>query len=70
MEQLSPLLKRTEEGSFLSGFQASSNAGGGLYITIFLIFYLLMILFFFVMHPGTQVLHIRMVLISLKLSKA
>ena len=33
MEMLSRLLRRTEEGDFLRGFQASRNARGGLHIS-------------------------------------
>ena len=33
MEVLSRLLRRTEEGDFLRGFQASPNARGGLHIS-------------------------------------
>ena len=33
MEVLSRLLRRTEEGDFLKGFQASPNARGGLHIS-------------------------------------
>ena len=43
MEVLSRLLRRTEEGDFLRGFQASPNMQGDLHISHLL---LLMILFF------------------------
>ena len=51
MEVLSRLLKKTEEGDFLRGFQASPNARRFAYFSSFS---LLMILFFFVMHPGNN----------------
>ena len=51
MEVLSRLLKKTEEGDFLRGFQASPNARRFAYFSSF---FLLMILLFFVMHPGNN----------------
>ena len=54
------LLKKTEEGGFLSGFQASPNAGGGLHIS-----HLLFVddTILFCDASKEQLLHIRMVLI-------
>ena len=48
IEVLSRLLKRTEDGGFLNGFQANPNTRGGLHISHFLF---VDILFSFVMHP-------------------
>ena len=54
------LLKKTEEGGFLSGFQASPNASGGLHIS-----HLLFVddTILFCDASKEQLLHIRMVLI-------
>ena len=60
MEVLSRLLRRTEEGDFLRGFQASPNARGGLHIS-HLLFTDDTILFCDASRE--QLLHIRMVLI-------
>ena len=60
MEVLSRLLKRTEDGGFLSGFQASPNTSGGLHIS-HLLFANDTILFCDASEE--QLLHIHMVLI-------
>ena len=59
-EVLSRLLKRAEDGGFLSGFQASPNTSGGLHIS-----HLLFAddTFLFCDASKEQLLHIRMVLI-------
>ena len=51
MEVLSRLLKRTENGGFLCGFQAGSHRHE---VSISLIFFLLTILFCSVMLPGNN----------------
>ena len=63
MEVLSRLLRRTEIGGFLSGFQASPNTSGGLHIS-HLLFTDDTILFCDASEE--QLLHIRMVLIFLE----
>ena len=60
MEVLSRLLKRTEDGGFLSGFQASPNTSGGLHIS-HILFADVTILFCDAFEE--QLLHIRMVII-------
>ena len=60
MEVLSRLLKRTKDGGFLNGFQASLNTSGGLHIS-HLLFADATILFCDASEE--QLLHIRMVLI-------
>ena len=60
MEVLSRLLKRTEDGGFISGFQANPNTHGGLHIS-----HLLFAddTIHFCDASKEQLLHIRMVLI-------
>ena len=60
MEVLSRLLKRTEDGGFLSGFQASPNTSGGLHISHHLFVDDTIL---FCDASEKQLLHIRMVLI-------
>ena len=67
MEVLSRLLKKTEEGDFVRGFQASPNARRFAYFSSF---FLLMILFFFVMHPENNYYIFGWCRFSLKLLQA